>query len=827
LTSIAIEPNQVTSQGPRYAVAALFFFSGCTSLVYQVLWMRELSLFFGSDVYSAAVVLSCFMAGLSLGSFAIGHRAERLARPLRGYGLCEIGIGLCALAFGAALDALLPLHQSIYRGWFDAEPWRYQLFRLSVAAVMLLIPTSLMGATLPLIVRRFSDGTSGLGKSSGFFYAINTAGALAGVLIVSFVLLPLLGIQRTTWIAVAGNILIGLYALRLSARDRAVPQRRVEPSPARAAVASPATRTALVAIFISGLAALALEVVWTRILIQSFSATVYSFSVMLCCFLFGIAYGSDRAAGAVDRVERPLVILAWIELALAASVLVLGLLTQAVPALFGRALWTLVTATGGSFAAASVIATFLVSALLILIPTMLLGATFPAAIRACAATATSGAKATGRVYAANTLGGIVGALVGGMVLIPSFGSKGALAAIGVVFFVNGAWILWRAGGVPQLLRTPVLALSVACAAVLAVVVSLPNRIVINFNQQQDTTPEVVYHGEGIAHTVDIVRNQNRDTIMMVDGNPEADTSYLQRRHFILKGHLPLLLHEQPRDVAVVGLGLGVTLGATARHPGLENIDVIELTPEMVAAHAPLESVTGGILKNPLVDIRIDDGRNFLAMTDRSFDMITADPIHPRISGVGYLYSTQYYEAVRRRLRPNGIVCQWMPMYQISRESFDVAFRSFATVFPNASFWYVRGHGLFVGSLQPLSIDYARVAATMMDARVREDLDSIDIGSPEALLGHMLMGPEQIAGYLASTGRDDLNTDDNGYLEYRTPFEYLEPMQNIMTALLPHSGLAHAVIQGVPEATRAEIQRQWDARKAAILPELSDPALTDQ
>lgn len=227
-----------------------------------------------------------------------------------------------------------------------------------------------------------------------------------------------------------------------------------------------------------------------------------------------------------------------------------------------------------------------------------------------------------------------------------------------------------------------------------------------------------------------------------------------------------------------------------------------------------------LARSARVHVRIDDGRNFLAVTDRTFDMITADPIHPRISGVGYLYTTEYYEAVRRRLRPAGVVCQWMPLYAISRQSFDVAFRSFAAVFPNASFWYVRGHGLFVASLEPFSIDYCQLEARMANAAVRDELRAIGIDSADALVAHMLMGPTDIRRYLAAAAGSELNTDDNAYLEYRTPFEYLSPMQDILAALLPFSRLDEGIVTGLPDRARETLRSRWNERRSAILPELS-------
>jgi len=373
-----------------------------------------------------------------------------------------------------------------------------------------------------------------------------------------------------------------------------------------------------------------------------------------------------------------------------------------------------------------------------------------------------------------------------------------------------------------MLQSRVAAIAGATLVASFIVPLLPRQTVANYGLQQTMQPEVIYHGEGIAHSVDIVRATSGNIIMMIDGNTEADTSFIQRRHFILKGHLPLLLHPAPREVAVIGLGLGITLSATERNPEVASVQVIELTPEMPRAHERLDEVTGGVLRSPKVRVRIDDGRNFLAMSGRQFDMITADPIHPRISGVGYLYTEDYFRDIKHRLKPGGVVCQWMPMYSISRRSFDVAFRSFARVFENASFWYVRGHGLFVATEGPFIIDYARIRERAAAPVVAGDLASIEIWDHNVLLSHLLMGPAQIRNYLAAAGDSIVNTDDNAYLEYFTPFEFLEKTKDVVHALEPFAGFDDALIVNITDAERAGLRQAWDLRRKRVMTELDEP-----
>jgi spermidine synthase len=240
---------------------------------------------------------------------------------------------------------------------------------------------------------------------------------------------------------------------------------------------------------------------------------------------------------------------------------------------------------------------------------------------------------------------------------------------------------------------------------------------------------------------------------------------------------------------------------------------------MVKAQAHIEEVTGGVLHNPKVRVRIDDGRNFLAMTDASFDMITADPIHPRNSGVGYLYTREYYEAIKRRLRPGGVVCQWMPTHMMSKQSFDVAFRTFVAVFPNAAFWYVPRVGLLVATQGPFSIDYQALAKRLEDPAVTADLASIGISGVDDFLSYMLMGPDEISAYLAANPSDVLNTDDNAYLEYHMPFELLSSSRTVVAGLLPYAALDLGIIRNLPDSDKQRLLAVWSYRRNQFLAEI--------
>jgi spermidine synthase len=696
---------------------------------------------------------------------------------------------------------------------------------MGVAACTLLLPTTLMGTTLPLIMRHFVRSRSRLGASGAYFYAVNTLGALVGTLAAGFVLLPQLGMTRATWCAAGINLAIGIVCVVVGWGSRVpavVPDEDVnglDPIPGLEAHQRRRIKTAaLLAFGLSGFCSFALEVAWTRILLISFSATVYSFASTLACFLFGIFLGSRMISRVVDKHENPVALFALLELGIGVSVGILGLLLYVVPTLFGQLLVALASAAPSLRDQALVIATVVASFPLLVVPATLLGATFPVALRLYTTTIARVGSSTGNIYASNTVGAVLGSLTAGLVLIPTVGARPTLGLLSILFVGIGialASIRVQDGKRALPLRPVVLAgaVSLLCGITALLV---PYRVMLNFNQKSLEGAELLYHAEGVQNTIDVVRSKSGATSLIIGGNVEADDGYRQRRHFVLKGHLPLMLMEAPKSVLVVGLGMGITLQATARHPGLERIDVIELSPEILTAQSHLGEINGHVVENPLVHVRIDDGRVFMKLSNDRFDMITADPIHPKISRVGYLYTTEYYESIRAHLREGGVVCQWMPIYQISPLRLRSAIKSFIEVFPRAMLWYVEGHLLLVARPGVEAIDFRLLQRKFEDPAVREDLASIDIRSPEELLSHLLMGPDDIRAYIADDRDVPTNTDDYPYLEYFVPGDLFYTTLDNIRALSKHVSDPRDHVKNMPPDAADRLLRMAAERHESIL-----------
>jgi len=812
-------------------IGFLFFLSGLTALVYQIIWMRQLSLFFGSDIYAATITLGTFMAGLSLGSYISGSLGDNFKKPILIYGILEIFIALCALLFPLIIFGMDETFRFIYQNYFFDQPLKYHLFRLLISIFTILIPSIFMGATLPLLIRQFAKKKIELGERVGFFYSINTFGALTGTILAGFILIQIAGISYSNIIMVLINITIGIIAIIFSFNifdkneNFSAKQYEKEDVSNVDKIHKFDSKYILFSTFFTGMAALALEVVWIRVLVKSFSGTTHSFSIMLTCFLFGIFFGSKKISKKLSNNYYPILILFKLQLWLAATVALLAPLTYIAPNIFGNLTWTLISLTDGNFAISSILAQFFVASLLILVPTTLLGASFPAAVQSYVNNFDFRARGTGYIYAFNTFGAVVGSLIGGFILLPIFGTRISLIIIAALFFFSALFLIKLIKRIENYNNFinfhKFLPIAIFIASSIAISI-MPSKTILNYNMQKNTKPNIIYHNDGVSHTIDIVKSDEGHIIMMVNGNIEADTTYLQKRHFILKAHLPLLLHGEANEVAVVGLGLGITLKSLLNNPLVKNLKLIELSPEMIKAHQLNPEISGHALKNSKLKIIVDDARNYMNMSSRKFDIITADPIHPRITGVGYLYTKEYYEILKKRLTTNGIVLQWMPMYRISKKSFDVALKTFVEVYPYYSFWYVRGHGLLVGSLKPINLDFKDFAERYNQIPIQKDLRSIDIKTPEELLGHMLMDKDNILSYLNSGGKILINTDDNAYLEFHTPFEFLEKTESIISELLPHVGWKlNSILSSYSSAEENKIKKSFNYRVNKLIPELKE------
>ena len=738
-------------------VALLFFCSGASALIYQVLWLRKLGLVFGVTVYAASTVWAGFMFGLAVGSFLSGRLADRVRRPLVWFGVAEALIAVSAVSTPVALSALQDLYASLYPS-LPKGLAAITTARFLMALTVLLVPTVLMGATLPLVVKSSSFRASDLGQRMALLYASNTAGAIVGTLVSGLYLIPRYGIQRSFIVAALLNLSVAAVAI-VAGLTRVPPSNRTAVD-ADAAVGSAsmasdpsmtasARRAVLLVFAVSGFASLALEVIWFRVLVLLVRPTVYGFAMMLAVLLAGIGGGSYLVAPLLKRDRRWLLILAVLELLLAlVSILSIQLLVFHPPLV--KRLTPAIASVFPEYLAFSMVASFLT----ILPSALILGIAFPIGLRLWTGgrddPGAHAARRLGLFYSLNLTGSIVGSLAAGFVLLPALGSRSSLVAVSAVVLCSGLTLLVFTVAA----RTTRLALAsafsvafVACAAL----ITDPFDLFLKLRYPSHT---VLWREEGVQATVSINRQPGGILVMTLEGNHQADDAPAMIATHRLIGHLPMLIHPEGRQALVIGLGGGATAGAVAIHSGAE-VDVVELSEAVVRAAEFFSGVNHNVLKRPNVHLRVDDGRNHLLLSGKRYDVITADLILPIHAGSGNLYSAEYFTLVKNALEDDGVALQWV---WGTEAEYKTIMRTFLSVFPEATLW--GGGSLMIGSKKPLVLrrgDFEWKLAARPDALRDAGFDSF-----EELLSNYVAGPDEMRAFV---GDGPVLTDDLPLVEY--------------------------------------------------------------
>ncbi|OGD71682.1 MAG: hypothetical protein A2Y64_09595 [Candidatus Coatesbacteria bacterium RBG_13_66_14] len=746
------------------AVAGLFLISGAAGLVYEVVWLRQLSFVFGVTSQAATTVLAAFMGGMALGSWLLGRVADRMRRPLFFYALLQAGVA----ATGLLVPLLLQLAQLVYVPLYGATGGSGFLFtavRAALAFLVLLPVTTLMGATLPALARHTGRTREAVGRRTGLLYTLNTAGAVVGTLAAGFFLIEHLGLWGSTMMAAGINLAAAGGAFALSRMASA------ETKPRKAESASPPGKRGRLLLWlyaISGFAALGLELVWNRMLILWFSNVTYTFSAMLAVYLVGLALGGAFGSWLVKRLKKPQRAFVWGEIGVGLAALATTGLALNWPLELGRASQAVVggLAGWGSLVASSLVLTLAV----MLLPTFLLGMLFPIAVRLYARESGGVGRRVGELCAANSAGTILGAAATGFVLIPLLGFQGSL------LLLTGLSVLVAAAAAWRWLEKKTLALT-SCAATLAFgALWLPfDRLGENFLREGET---LLYYDESESGTVE-VRERADDPAnggvttrrLVIDGNQATYTAVSDMRKNRMLAHLPMLVHPDPRDVLVICFGSGSTFGALAVYDTVERVDCVEIAPAVLECAPFFSEFNLDVLANPLARVIVDDGRNYLLCTDRRYDVITAEPMPPAVAGVVNLYTVEYYELCRRALKPGGVVAQWIPLYQLAVRDVRMLAASFARAFPHAQLWLTGDDIVLLGSDGPLSVDESRFAAAARDPDIVRTLAEVGVPGPMALLDRLALDDAAFRSY--ARGFEPV-TDDRPVIEYSAPRNYRAP-----------------------------------------------------
>ena len=830
------------TRSPLRMLWVLFFLSGAAGLSYELVWMRLLGRYFGHTVHAVTTVLAAFMAGLALGSAVFGARADRTQRPMRLYGVLELGIGISCLLTPFLLELSRSVYVSLYPSLAHSLGLR-TLVQFALAMLVLLVPTTLMGGTLPAVVKAVADRSDRPANDVALLYGTNTAGAASGAIAASYWLLPDLGIAAANHVGVAINLTIGALVLVLFRESRGGEQRTpVAPQPA-----GRLERVLVAGLFVSGAVAMTYQIVWTRSLILVIGSSTYAFGTILITFLLGLAAGSHLFR-LIPRGNTP-GFFAWLQVGVALSAFLLMPFFDHLPALFLR----LFAGYDGSFAHI-LFMQFAVVGPFILLPTLFLGMVFPCVVGILSREPARVGQDVGRLYAYNTLGAIAGSALTGFVLIPWLGSQRTLAIAIALNLLIGAGVLLSARPRQHIARVGGLVL----AALVPLLLPAWDRVRMStgvsvyprgYGADASGEPSlkapfrVLFFREGISTTVAVTTTPQGGGSLRVNGKVDASTEPVDMLTQARLAYIPLLLHPQPRRVAIIGLGSGITAGTATLFDSVERVDVVELEPAVVEAAALFSKHNFAVQQERRVATHIDDARGFLEVQRGSYDVLISEPSNPWIAGVASLFSAEFMALVEDRLAPQGIFCQWLQTYSISPAEMRMVVRTFRSAFDDASLWRASPTDYLLIGRRAGS---GRIAAESVRARLQalprltKLIETYGEHPVDSVWASFLLDAGQLRAY---AGAGPLNTEDLLHLEFQAPRSlYVNHGADIDGELLARKTRSFPGFVDVAEADRAAapmhlgqylIQRQqprgaaWFLQRAPRLSPFSIPAPDEQ
>jgi spermidine synthase len=794
----------------RLLVYVLFLFSGATALVYEVSWTRRLVLELGSTTQVVSLILAAWMTGLALGARLFGKIADRTRRPLLWYAALETGIGLLAIVFPVLLGLMGGVSRMLSLGKAPT---------MVLAFLVLLLPTTLMGATLPILSKFVIDRMRGMATRIGLLYGLNTVGAVFGTFLAGFYLVETYGVYGASLVAAGANLAVAGAALLLGLlagkREEEAPLPEEAPDPG---ISLP--RLALVAAFASGLFSLGSEVLWTRMLVFYLEGFTYTFAAMLTTFLAGLSLGALISGVIANRLKS-------LRLYVGVLFLLSGLVSAGV--LFALTRHFEVTnwakdITAGLFDdwrdhhAASL---FLSSFVVLFPPALIMGGIFPAVARMATRHVGEVGSRVGAVYAVNTLGSVAGALVGGLLLTRVIGMAPGAAIFAFLAVGTGMLILGRRW---------VFGLPVVVSMVLLVFLAHPGTPFVMYSHvfkgERALERNLLSYEEGAYAAVSVVEDVRNGVRAVYTDEFQAAATGPQYKYMRMLAHLPLLFAPQweGADVLVICFGTGTTAGSASVHP-LGRLDIVEICPEVLDQAPRFTSVNKGILspgrKHPFeLDVHVDDGRNYLLRTDRRFDVITLEPLMPYTPGAVSLYSKDFYELCRDRLDEGGVMCQWIPIHAMSSDDYRMLLRSFTEVFPETTLWFVEGTSLVIGTVGRQKIDYGRLVERMALPAIEKDLEEIGFRDPALVLNTFVSGGRDL---LAALIHAEVMTDEHPIMEFRpVPYKWPNSFAADNLAVLYHlrkSVAPFLIEETVPEELRAglgeKIERYYQGGQAFL------------
>ena len=782
---------------------ACFIISGGAGLVYEVIWSALLSNLVGGTTTTHTVVLAAFMGGLALGNRFGGRWADTGVLPLRLYAYLETAVGILGVLSPQLAELAGHVYVSLAPSPASPMMWMDAPLRLLLAMATILPASFAMGATMPALVRACTTHLGGLGASVGWLYFINSAGAALGALLATFYVIPTFGLDLGLILAGTSNLLLALLALGLArqvhgdqafeakeARDELARPETIEeldlgPLVEPRVYSSGQVRAALDAVFLSGIATMLIELAWTRVLALTMGGSAHAFAIMLATFIAGIAIGGVIAAW-VARGDRD--VLGPLLIAEGVAVLSLALLFplyDRLPFAFHGAA-ALIASKEAAYPVYLAVCTGM-AVLAMLGPTIAFGATLPLASRVVTSAIGEAGRSVGSVFSTNTLGNVIGAAAGGLTLVPLVGLEWtlrvgallvALASLRLAFALASESKLRRVGMMGAALATLIVLVAPSWDPLLlhsGLYRSLEHDVgsVEHFKSTSGKI-DFLFEEDDEEATVSVIENANGHRLLRVNGKSDAG-NHRDVPTQVLVGQLPFFFHADAKRVLVVGLGSGITVGSVLTHP-VEHVDVVEISPAIVNGSRYFDEWSHAPLDDPRVTLHVRDARNFLRVLppDVKYDVIVSEPSNPWQPGSAALFSLEYYEQLKSRLAPGGVMSQWVHTYEMDEDVLDVILRTYAQVFERPRTWSARGNDMvMVASGEgDLDVDFDRMAKRLALPKVASEMRRVTPDDREmslnTLLTHEVMAARQFRAIWGSAEEQIIHTDRIPVLQYIAP-----------------------------------------------------------
>jgi len=732
----------------KHILLAITFLSGFSAFIYEIVWIRLLSLTFGNTIHATAAVVAVFMAGLGLGGLYFGNKVDKVKDHLRLFSFLEFGIGLSSAIIIILLSVLPAVYKSIYvilRG----EDFS-MLLVIFLSSVIMFIPTFLMGGILPVLSKAYVRNREKIGVGIGILYALNTAGGIIGVLLTGFLFIALFGHTLTQIFAIVANLFLGIISLLLSSRHTISSK---EDKQTQAVYPTTAiSKILLLAAGLTGLCGISYEILWVRSLHIFLTNSTYSFTSVLVIFLIGITLGSFLFTKYIDKRKHLFLILSFCRTAIALCVIVTVIFLNRLP--------VVLFLTEGFLkipVLRIVLPGLLLSSIIILLPTLLMGISFPLICKIYIKDMQKLGKSIGKIYFLNTTGSVIGSITAGFVAIPLLGvAKGIISIAFINLFLAVLLIICER----QLLQKTRFVAVNCCIIIIALFLTLPavrNSMILppSLFRTRARSDKILHYKETTAGTVIAIEDRFTGIrACYINNNAVCGTAYDALKAVKMLGHLPFLLNPEAKNALVVGFGIGITASAIAEHD-IKHTDCIEICPGVKDVAQFFNRFNKNVVDNPKMKFIGGDGRNYVLLTDMKYDIISCDPTHP-ILGCNNLYTKEYFQLCKKILNENGVICQYLPLHRLSLNEFKILIRTFSTVFPHSTVWLAHSHGILLATDKKIEIDFQSIKEVLIY------LDDDILNDPYSLASSILLDEDGVARF---TEGAETNTDNHPYLEF--------------------------------------------------------------